>query len=203
MLRIIFRSLGDIWEDLFITLTCNLAWLIAQVLVVPGPPATLALFFLSNQMVQGEAVDFGDFWRAIRRYWGLGWRWGAVNLLVVLVLLGDYGVTGRFGPSSWAPLLQGFYLAVLGGWLLVQWFALAFLFEQEQLSLRTAWRNAAALIGRHPLWVLGLTLLTAAILVLATALFLLSGAVGGLFSALVTSRAVHERLGAYRESISQ
>lgn len=203
MLRIILQSLSDIWDDLFLALTCNLAWLVAQVIVVPGPPATLALFYVANQVARGEAVDFGDFWRAIRRYWVLGWRWGAVNLFVILFLLADYWITGLLNLGDWAFLLQSFYLAALAGWLLVQLFALPFLFEQEKLSLRQAWRNAVALIGRQPLWVLGLVLLAAAVLIVGTALFLLSGAMGAIFAALVASHAVQEQLAAYRKSISR
>jgi hypothetical protein len=199
ILRVIRAALGDLWDDLFTTAVCNLLWLLAQVLILPGPPATLALFYTTNRLARGEVTDVGDFLRALRRWWGLGWRWGLANLLALVLLGGDFYLTGRLSQSNFARLAQGFYLAVLAGWLLLQLFALPFLFEQQQPGLRQAWRNAASMIGRNPGFALGVGLLAALVLAAGTALFLLSGAAGAMFTGLVGSHAVLDRLREYRE----
>lgn len=195
----IFRSaLGDLWDDLFTTAVCNLLWLLAQVLILPGPPATLALSYTANRLARGEPTDVSDFIRAWRRFWNPGWRWGLANLLALALLVGDYYLTGRLSQSGFARLAQGFYLAVLAGWALLQFYALPFLFEQQQPSLRLAWRNAAALIGRNPGFALSVSLLTTLMLAAGTALFLLSGAAGAMFTALVGNHAVLDRLQSFR-----
>ncbi|MCP4277991.1 MAG: hypothetical protein GY779_16730, partial [Gammaproteobacteria bacterium] len=43
--------------------------------------------------------------------------------------------------SVWAGVLQGGFLAIGLGWLVVQFYALPFLMEQEQAHLKTAFRN--------------------------------------------------------------
>jgi uncharacterized membrane protein YesL len=41
---IIKVSLKDIWEDIWSVLVINLVWTLCMLVVVPGPPATLALY---------------------------------------------------------------------------------------------------------------------------------------------------------------
>ena len=88
-LSIVGGAFKDVWGDIWTMLVCNLLWLLANLLVIPGPPATLALVHYTNRLAHGEVADFSDFWEAFRGYWGPAWRWGAVNLGVVAFLLGD------------------------------------------------------------------------------------------------------------------
>jgi hypothetical protein len=192
--QILFDSLRDIWSDLWTSLVVNLLWTLCLCLIVPGPAATLALFYYGSRLAHGEAADFGDFWTAFRRYWGPAWRWGALNLLVLGLLGGDVLLTGQVSAPEWAPFVQGFYLAALAGWLLLQWLALAFLFEQERLSLRQALRNAAVMIGKNPVFMTVLGGLLVGLLALGTLLFMLSFAFGGVILATTGCRTVQHRL---------
>ena len=193
-------ALGFIWRDVFTTAVCNLLWWVCQVLLIPGPPATLALFYYAHRTVRGEVTDVQDFWVGLRRYWRLGWRWGVINLVVVLLLVGDYFLTGRLGDSNPVRWMQGLYVALLLGWVWLQVFALAFLFEQESFSLRMSLRNAAVMIGQNPLysatWLAGVT----GVLILGVLAFMLSGAFGTVFIAFAGALAVQMRLEAYRAS---
>lgn len=191
---IVRQSLGDLWNDLWSTAMINLAWLICQVLVLPGPPATLALFYYGNRLAHGEMADIGDFWHALRRSWRPAWRWGLVNLALIGLLIGDVRLTGGMGPGAPARFAHSFYLAVLGGWCLMQLYSLPFLFEQEEASLRLALRNAAVMIGRNPTFSFGLMLLLAMTLVVGTLFFLFSVAGGAIFLAIAGNRAVLNRL---------
>lgn len=193
-LVVIGRSFRDLWGDFFTTALCNLIWLLSQVLIVPGPPATLALFFVANRLAHGEVTDPRDLLRALPSYFGLGWRWGAANLVLILILYGDFRLTGQLGDSILLRLVQGFYLALLVLWFQVQLLALPFLFEQVQPSLRQAWRNGLVLIMKHPIFSIGTGLLTVLVLLVGIPLFLLTLAAGGLFVALVGNHAVLNRL---------
>lgn len=190
---ILRSSLKDVWDDLWTVLVCNLAWLLGQALIVTGPPLTLALFYYTNRLAHGEAVDLADFWHGFRSYWGVAWRWGAANLLVTGLLLGDFILTGRQGGEA-AHFFQGFYLALLAIWEIWQVYTLAFLVEQEAPSLRQALRNGAVLLGRSPGFSLWLVFSLAILLAAGVILFMLSFAFGGFILAAAGNYAVLSRL---------
>jgi hypothetical protein len=195
VLRAVFR---DMWEDVWSVAVVNLLWSLSQVLILPGPPATLALFHYGNQVASGEVVGVSDYLRAIRLFWGVGWRWGIVNYLVIGLLIGDTVLTGRLSQSPAAQFAQGFYLAVLGVWILLQLYALPFLFEMDEPVIRVALRNGALMLGRNPTFSLALAALLVGILATGTLLFMLSAAAGGVFLSLAGNHAVRNRLSASR-----
>lgn len=198
IIPILRASLKDLWDDLFTTAACNLLWLLSVVLVIPGPPATIAIFYYGNRRARGEVADISDFWSALRRYWKPAWRWGIVNLAVVAVLVCDYMLTGRLSQSSFARFMQSFYLAALWAWILLQFFALPFLIEQETPSVRLALRNGAVMMGRNLEFTLALGVLLTLTLLAGTVLFMLSVAAGSVLVAVAGNRAVLNRLEAQR-----
>ena len=117
--RVIRAALGDTWSDLLTTAVCNLLWMIFSLLIVTAPPATLALFYVGNRLAHGEPTDPRDFLQALPRYFGVGWRWGLVNGVMLFLLVGDVILTGRLSQSVGAQLVQGLFLAGLAVWLLL------------------------------------------------------------------------------------
>ncbi len=196
---VVRAALRDTWDDLFTTAICNLLWLLCNLLVILGPPATVALFYYANRLAHGEPADVGDFLRSVRRCLGVGWRWGLLNGAMVFLLLGDVILTGRLSHTSVAQLAQGFFMAALLAWLLLQLYTLPFLFEQEAPDVRLALRNGAVMLGRNPIFSVSLIVWLGGILLLGTLLFMLSLAAGGVFLALVGNHAVLNRLSAHRQ----
>jgi hypothetical protein len=196
--EVLRASFRDMWDDVWSVAVCNLLWFLSQMLVLPGPPATLALFHYGNQVARGEVAGTGDFLRGMRRFWGIGWRWGIVNYLVIGLLIGDYLLTGRLSQSAAAQFAQGFYLAVLGIWILLQLYTLPFLFEMDEPNVLAALRNGALMLGRNPGFSLALAALLLCILAIGTLLFMLSAAAGGIFLAFARNHAVRNRLAAYQ-----
>lgn len=196
--EVLRASFRDVWEDVWTVAAVNLIWLISQVLILPGPPATLALFYYGNLVARGEVVELKDFLHAMRQFWGIAWRWGIANYLLVGILIGDYVLTGRLSQSAAAQFAQGFYLALLGTWFVVQLYTLPFLFEMEKLEVLAALRNGALMLGKNPGFSLALAALLVCILAIGTLLFMLSAAAGGVFLAFVGNHAVRNRLAAYR-----
>jgi hypothetical protein len=204
VLLIVRDTFQDVWGDLWTVMVCNLLWTLANMLIVPGPPATLALVYYTNRLAHGEVADLHDFWDAFVRYWGPAWRWGGVNLGMITFLVGDIFLTNQYGQGLWSQYLRGLYLALLAGWLLLQFFALPFLFEQETMSVRQALRNSAALIGNNPGFVIALAGLLFIILIAGTLAFMLSFVFGAVIITCAGNRAVLSRLeilGQSRESI--
>lgn len=197
--RVFGAALRDTWRELWFTFVADLFWLLCQLLILPGPPATLALFYCAHQLAQGEVISLGDFWWALRHYWKVAWRWGLINGAMLFVLIGDLVITGQPGRSPWLGVAQGFFWAALFGWLLFQLFSISFLFEQESPSVRLALRNGAVLLGSNIGFAVTLGLLLAIFFLLGTLLFMLSMATGGMMVALVGSHAVRDRLAVQRQ----
>jgi hypothetical protein len=195
---VIRAALRDLWSDLFTTAAVNLLWAILTLLVVTAPPATVALFSVGNRIAHGDPTDTGDFLRAFVRSWRTGWRWGAVQAVMLFLLAGDVILTGQLSSSPGARLAQGLYLAALVVWLLLQLYTLPFLFEQETPSVRLAFRNGALMLGSNPTFSVALGLLVLLALAVGTVLFFVTLAAGGMFVALVANHAVLNRLAAQR-----
>ena len=185
----------DLWQELWTILIVNLLFLFANILIIPGPPATLALFYYGNRIAHGETATERDFLQAIRSYWKPAWRWGLINLLVIGLLTGDYYLIERLIPNpDAAALTRGFYVTLMITWLLIQLFTPPFLFEQEKPSVRQALRNAVVFIRRNLLFSLALALLLALSLSLGILAFMLTLAFGGAFVAFASSHAVLQEL---------
>lgn len=192
------RSLREIWEDLWTMLVVNSLWIIANLLVIPGPPATIALQAYANRIVHNEVTDLSDLWVAFKRSWGVGWRWGAVNLAVVGLLAINYYLVSNALDVNLGSYLQGLYIAVGLAWFLLQFFALPFLFEQEQMKVSQALRNSALMIGRNLgfSFLFGLSLVV--FLSLAALTFALGIMFGAVFLALAGNFAVNDQLAPIR-----
>lgn len=193
-LKILLLSLRDTWLDLWTVLVCNIVWLISVLLVIPGPPVTLALFYYANQTVHEETVNVSDFFKAITRFWWTGWRWGILNLIVLAVLVGDVFLTSYQGQTQAAMFLSGLYCTVVAFWLLLQIFTLPFILEQEKPSVLQALRNGVMLIGKNPLFSLSFLFLLLFTLALGVIAFMLSVALGGALVAFAGNRAVLNQL---------
>jgi hypothetical protein len=189
--RILSFAFRDIWQELWTIFVVHLLFLFALVLVIPGPPAILALFYYGNRVVHGEAANERDFLMAMREYWGPAWRWGLMNVLVIGVLIGDYYLTESFtNNASLRSLVQGLYVALLAGWLVLQLFTLPFLFEQKQPRVMQAAQNAAVFIRRNFILSMALTLFLGLSLIAGTLAFMLTFVLGGAFLAFASNRAV-------------
>ena len=173
----------------------HLIFLFGNILIILGPPVTVALFFYCNRIAHDEVANERDFLQAIRSYWKPAWRWGLVNLSIIALLAGDYYLTGKLvRDADVANFFQGLYITLLVGWLLVQIFALPFLFEQEQPLVSQALRNSVVFIRRNLIFVLVLTLLLVISLTLGILAFMFTFVVGGALIAFAGNHAVLEHL---------
>lgn len=193
--RVLGLAFRDLWQELWTILIVNLLFLFANVLIIPGPPATLALFYYGNRIAHGETATERDFLQAIRSYWKPAWRWGLINLLVIGLLTGDYYLIERLIPNpEAAALIRGLYVTLMITWLVIQLFTPPFLFEQEQPSVRQALRNAVVFIRKNLLFSLTLALLLALSLILGILAFMLTLAFGGTLVAFASNHAVLQEL---------
>ncbi len=193
--KIIGMAFRDVWQELWTILIIQLLFLLGQLLIILGPPVTVALFFYGNRIAHDEIATERDFLKAILQYWKPAWRWGGLNLLVIGLLVGDYYLTGKWlSNPGLASFLQGLYVALLGLWLLLQIFALPFLFEQEQPSVIQALKNATLFVRRNLILVLVLSVLLAISLTVGTLAFMLTLVFGAALISFTGNHAVREAL---------
>jgi uncharacterized membrane protein YesL len=198
-LRVVRSAIVDLWDSVFLVVFCSLVWLFLFLLVIPGPPATLALFDMADRIARREhLLEFRDYLRAVGQRFGLGWRWAAVNIPVVALLLIDISVVPRMVSPSGAILLQWFFIFALALWLVTNWYALAFLFQQKEPSLRQALRNGAVLLLQNPLFTLVLAVITAVLIGLSLVLIIVNLLFGPMLVALISTHAVLDRLAPLR-----
>jgi uncharacterized membrane protein YesL len=198
-LQVIRRSIVDLWDHVFLVVFCSLVWLFMALLIIPGPPATLALFDMADRMARREhLLEFRDYLRAVRARFGVGWRWAAVNIPVLAILLIDIYAIPRMFSASVAVPVQWFFIVALALWLVVNWYALAFLFQQKEVSVRQALRNGAVLLLQHPLFTFILAVITAVLLWLSLILIIVNLLFGPMLVALISTHAVLDRLALFR-----
>ena len=170
-LSLIGRSLSNYWDEAFNLMICNLLWFVAQLLVIPGPPATAALFYITNRVAHGHFSRIREFLRAIRLFFLDGWKWGALNLLAIVIFGNAAFFYGRGGlPEPFGSTLMLINLQFLLLWLWTQVFAFPFWLEQSEKRIGLALRNAVVFQATN----LGVTLLAAflAVIVLVITYFL-------------------------------
>jgi uncharacterized membrane protein YesL len=190
-IKLLGLSLRDTWQEFWTILIVNLLFLLGAILIIPGPPVILALFYYGNRIAHGETADEKDFLRAVRTYWAPAWRWGLINLLIIALLTGDYYLIETLTDNARViSFVQGLYVTLLTSWLFLQLFTLPFFFEQEKPVVSQAFRNAGVFIGRNFVFVLILALLLVLSLTIGILAFMLTFAFGGAFVAFASNRAV-------------
>lgn len=193
--RVVRSAIVDLWDSVFLVAFCSLVWLLLVLLIIPGPPATLALFDMAERFARREhLLEFRDYLRAVVRRFGLGWRWAAINIPVVALLLIDIRVVPNMVSPTAAIALQWFFIFALALWLVTNWYALAFLFQQQEPSLRLALRNGAVLLFQNPLFTLILVVITAVLIGLSLVLIIVNLLFGPMLVALISTHAVLNRL---------
>jgi uncharacterized membrane protein YesL len=167
-IRVLLKALTLYWDEAFNLMICNLLWALAQILIVLGPPATAALFYVTNQVAHGGFARIGEFWSTLKRDFVTGWKWGLLNLLVVLLMgnaISIYGLGGIL-PEPWGFLMMFLSVAFLLVWLLTQLFAYPFWLEQSDKRMVVALKNGLIIQAQNMVLMFLFLLLMAVLLTL-------------------------------------
>lgn len=195
-LQVLARALDDWWSDWVQMTVVSILWTLSWLTVVLGPPVTFGLAYVAHRMAYGESPGLGGLLEGARRYLARSYLWALLNLLAAVVLYANLWFYGRL-ETSWAPLLQALFWILGALWLAVQFYALAYLMEQERKSLPLALRNGLFTILAAPgysLVVMGAASLFGAVSLALVAPLVLGGP--GLL-ALIAAHAVRERIETY------
>ena len=196
---VLLRALSDWWRDWVNMAVINLGWMVCWLTLLLGPPATFVAYRVANDFVHGRSLYPRELPGLVRRYFLRSWGWFLINLAVAAAALINLQFYASL-DSTLGSVLQGATLTVAGGWLLVQFYALPYLMEQDRPLLSRALRNALLTTLASPLYTLLLAAACGLLLALCVRLpFLLLFGVPMLI-AVTGSHAVLERLEAFGKS---
>ena len=167
--RLIWEWLVEAYDSFWNLVVFNVLWALLTVLIIPAVPAAAGLYYATNELAHQHPVNWRTFFEGIRAHFWLGWRWGLMNLAVLIVLAVNFRFYGRL-PAGWAGWAQGFVLGLAGLWGLLQIYSFPLLLEQTDRRLLIALRNSVVLLVRRPGLTLGLILFLAALIALSTLL---------------------------------
>jgi uncharacterized membrane protein YesL len=183
----------DWWRNWLHLTVLNLVWTLSWFLIVLGPPVTLAAYAYVHRLVGGDEMTPAEFARAVRATFWQAWAWAVAALLPVVALAASLVFYARF-PGVWARSAEvGATLLVLA-WLVVQCYALPYLFVQERRSLALAYRNAILTLLASPLHALLFALVLTVLLALSLRFMAVTFLVSPVLVAMLGTHAVRERL---------
>jgi uncharacterized membrane protein YesL len=168
-LRLFLRGLRDAYDQFVLVMVVSVLWWLCAVLIVPGPPATVALFRMMDPRNQIEMPEIRDFFRTMRESFKTAWGVAAFTLPVILVLSWNM-LFFRDSDSFFAMMVPLWFVMIVITWLLMI-YALATVAAMESY-VRNAFRGAVYLLVMWPFTSLFLFLLLSLISTLFTVLVL-------------------------------
>jgi hypothetical protein len=196
-LRVIAQAISDWWDDWVNMVVMNLVWILCWITVALGPPATLGLYHVTNRLARGESLGPKGLLDGGRRYVLQSWLWMVLNLVVVAIVVVNFLFYAAF-DAAWADWLKAFFVLLGLAWLVVQFYALPYLMEQERKHLGIALRNGLFTALAAPGYTLAVAGFAALIVALSVGLVFPLFLGGPCLVAALGNRAVRERLETYR-----
>jgi hypothetical protein len=127
----------------------NLVWVICSLPLVTLPPATAALYVVTQRLANGQHAGLHDFWAAMLRYFAVAWRWALLNMIVLLLVSVNVWFYSGLA-KNWSALAMAVWLGIGLAWLVVDMYCIPLLLEQAKPRVGQALRNAVVLCLRHP-----------------------------------------------------
>jgi uncharacterized membrane protein YesL len=184
----LWRSLKDLFEDLFVLAIVNLLWLLinaplalALIFSASNPallyivllvgvlslgPSNAGLYAIAERVTDGRTSSWRDFIAGVRAHPALSWKiyglW-MLGLIVILVNLQFYSGT----PSTVFSFLYVLFLYFIVVWFGILIYIGPLMLIQTDKRIRTIARNAALMTFGRPLFTL-ITLVLMAIIVVAS-----------------------------------
>lgn len=177
-LVIMTNALRRSWDEWVPVVLLSTVWLLAQVLVVPGPPATAVLFDMARRTRNGEYWAASDAWEAFRAFFWPAWKWALPNILIIGTAIYNISTFWNVPGGVWAGLRVLWFVGLLA-WLGLNLFYWPFWLRASDRTLRNTYANCLRFWLFHPVTalVLFLVFLVAGLICLPFALPIVLGVV--------------------------
>ncbi len=84
--RLFLRGLKDAYDQFVLLMIVSVLWWGCAILIVPGPPATVALFRMMDPRNAIQMPELSDFFRVLRENFKTAWAVAAFTVPVIVVL---------------------------------------------------------------------------------------------------------------------
>jgi len=165
------ESLINIYYDLVPLVSLNIIWFLLTLPIVTAFPAAAGLYYATNQLAHQKGAGWKTFFDGFRIHFWLSWRWGLLNLIILIVLVSNIKFYGQL-EAEWSVWLRGVIIGLSILWGIIQLYTFPFLLEQEKQRLSTALRNSMVLLATRPAPVLSVAFLSLVLAVLSTVIVL-------------------------------
>jgi uncharacterized membrane protein YesL len=189
------------WREWIGMFFLNLLWVLLLIPIVTAPPATAAFYAIGKRVYDGELWGIREIWQHMRELFWPAWRWALPNLLLLLVLLGNFYIYQDVSGTAWV-VLRFIWAFLLILWMMFNLYYWPFWLAQEDKSMRTTYANCGRFLLLNPWPTLIITLICSLMLIVSvlTIIPLLIGAIAWLV--LVGVTAVNRSLELHGESRS-
>jgi uncharacterized membrane protein YesL len=162
--------------------------------LIPAPPATAALYYVTSFIAREKRIEFNYFWQGFKTYFWKSWAVAGVLLVTGAILIVDLMFYLRSSNTLFA--IVGF----LGIWALVLWLAIqVYLFplmiRQEDKRLRLILKNGSLLTLAYPVFALGILIAIVLFTALSALLVILLPTLWMPLVTLLNNRALVSSLG--------
>jgi uncharacterized membrane protein YesL len=148
-LRLLPRAIGLWWREFLFLVLLNFIWLVCQLTIVLGGPATAALVYTGRRVADRELVGLEDFWQGFRENFTAGLRWTVAQLIVYGVLgFNLWYYAGRQGLAALSLRYAWTIMALL--WFAINLYFWPLHFEQADRRFRTTIANASKMAFLNP-----------------------------------------------------
>lgn len=152
------------WRELTLLTLFNVIWFLLQIPIVTGPPATATMYVVARRVLDDELTHPGDVWPALRHMFLPAWKWGAVNLLVFVVLASNFWGYRDVVGQGWV-FLRVLWTFIGLGWVALNLFYWPLWLTQTDRRLVNTYRNCLVVVLRMPFFCLALTAICAVLVV--------------------------------------
>ncbi|HEV2128394.1 MAG TPA: DUF624 domain-containing protein [Thermomicrobiales bacterium] len=146
-IRLFLRGLKDAYDQFVLVIVVSALWWLSAILIVPGPPATVALFRMIDPRNQIQTPDIREFFRVIRENFRTGWGIAAFTVPVILVLL--WNAAFFQGSDSFFALMVPLWLVMAFIVVMLMLYAFATAAAMDA-KVRNAFRGATYLLVMWP-----------------------------------------------------
>ena len=197
-LHVVGQAIRFWWREWIGMIFLNFMWVLLQVPIITGPPATAVLYTIMQRTYDNDYWKIQELWLLLRKLFRPAWLWAFPNVILLLVLAGNFYLYQNTAGTSWTilRLIWGMALTI---WLMMNLFYWPFWLGQEDKSWRTTMANCGRFLFLNPGTAL-ILFVFCAILMAVSVLITVPLAAGAVcLLALVGITAVQRSLALHRE----
>ena len=163
----IIKGAFGIWWDTLMHLTFfNMLWVLAQFPIITGPPATAAMYALAARFIERDLIVPKDFFVELKRMFLSAWKWGALNILIVgLLVMNFVSSVGEQGEIWFCLRYVWMILGVL--WYMLNLFYWPFWLSQDDQRITNTFRNSFMMLLGMPLTIVTISVICAVLILIS------------------------------------